>query len=165
MKKKFIIWMVISFAIICSCQKQDSATERQLAQRKTELDAREEELRGRENAVVEREKALAERERALTNRRTIPSGIQGHTPEPEQVTAEIDSKLQQLPAKVRTLIPDRPKVSDPDPAKQEPPAPRQLGPEDLQRQWQRDLDQAKVSGSEAFPAAEATSPSPSPTPE
>jgi hypothetical protein len=165
MKKKFLIWMVISFAIICSCQKQDSATEQQLAQRKTELDAREEELVARENAVVEREKALAERERAMTNPRTIPSGIQGQTPDPEQAKAEIDSRLQQRPGEVRTLIPARSKVRDPDPAKQEPPAPRQLGPEDLQRQWQRDLDKAKMSGNPVFPAAEATSPSPSPTPE
>ena len=165
--------MVISFAIICSCQKQDSATEQQLAQRKTELDAREEELVGRENAVAEKEKALAERERAMTNPRRIPSGIQGQTPDPEQAKAERDSRLQQLPAEVRTLIPDRSKVTDPDPAKQEPPAPRQLGPEDLQRQWQRNLDKAKMSGNPAeeatsptpSPAVEATSPSPSPTPE
>ena len=157
--------MVISFAIICSCQKQDSATEQQLAQRKTELDAREEELVGRENAVAEREKALAERERAMTNSRRIPSGIQGQTPDAEQAKAEGDGRLQQLPAEVRTLIPGRSKVTDPDPAKQKPPAPRQLGPEDLQRQWQRDLDEAKMSGKAEFPAAEATSPSPSPTPE
>ena len=165
MKKNFIIWMVISFAIICSCQKQDSGAEQQLAQRKTDLDAREEELVGRENAVVEREKALAERERAMTNPRTIPSGIQGQAAQPEQAKAEIDSRLQQLPVEVRTLIPDRSKVTDPDPAKQEPPAERQLGPEDLQRQWQRDLEKAKMSGKEELPAEEATSPNPSPTPE
>jgi hypothetical protein len=114
--------------------------------------------------VVERVKAFAERERAMMNSRTIPSGIQGQTPDLEQAKTERDSRLQQLPAEVRTLIPDRSKVTDPDPAKQEPPAPRQLGPEDLQRQWQRDLDKAKMSGKEVFPAAEATSPSPSPTP-
>src|SRR6476659_6204968 len=165
MKKTFIIWMVVSFAIICSCQKQDSGAEQQLAQRKTELDAREEELVGRENAVVEREKALAERERAMTNPRTIPSGIQGQAAQPEQAKAETDSRLQQLPVEVRTLTPDRSKVTGPDPAKQERPAERQLGPEDLQRQWQRNLDKAKMSGKEELPAAEATSPSPSPTPE
>jgi hypothetical protein len=99
------------------------------------------------------------------NPRTIPSGIQGHAAQPEQAKAEIDSRLQQLPAEVRTLIPDRSKVTDVDPAKQERPAEPQLGPEDLQRQWQRNLDKAKMSGKEVFPAAEATSPNPSPTPE
>ena len=39
--------MLISFAMICSCQKQDSAAE-QLAQRKAELDAREKALDERE---------------------------------------------------------------------------------------------------------------------
>jgi len=60
MKKFFVISMLISFAMICSCQKQDLAAEQQLAQRKAELDAR-------EKALDEREKALAERENAATN--------------------------------------------------------------------------------------------------
>jgi hypothetical protein len=42
MKKIFLLSMLISLAMICSCQKKDSTTEQQLAQRKTELDAREE---------------------------------------------------------------------------------------------------------------------------
>ena len=175
--------MVISSAMICSCEKQDSASEQQLAQRKTELDAREDALIERERVAAEREKALAERERdlaerekATANARTIAPGVQGQTPDRSQMNAERDRRIQQLPPEVRALIPDRSQVTAGDPAKQERPAPRQLGPEDLQRQWQRKLDKAKMSGEAVFPAAEAgsptpppaveaTSPTPSPTPE
>ena len=65
MKRMFVLSMLISFAMICACQKQDSAAEAQLAQRKAELDAR-------EKALDEREKALSEWEKAMTNR-AIPS--------------------------------------------------------------------------------------------
>jgi len=157
--------MVISFAMICSCQKQDSAAEQQLAQRKVELDARQNTLDEREKALDEREKALAERENANKNARTIARGVQGQTPDPSQVNAERDRRLQQLPPEVRALIPDRSQVTAGDPAKQERPAPRQLGPEDLQRQWQSKLNKEKMSGQAVFPAAEAASPTPSPTPE
>ena len=152
--------------MICSCQKQNSAAEQQLAQRKTELDARETALDEREKALVERENALAGKEKAMTNPRTIPSDIQGQTPEPSQGNAERDSRLQQLPPEFRALIPDRSKMdaarAEKDRMIQERRAPRQLGPEDLQRQWQRNLDKAKMSGKAVFPAAEATSPTPSP---
>jgi hypothetical protein len=167
MKKIFILSMVFSFAMICSCQKQDSAAEQQLAQRKTELDGRKDALIEREKAADEREEALVEREKALaekamTNPRTIPSGIQGQSPHPEQAKAEADSRLQQLPAEFRALILDRSRVTAGDRAKQKRPAPRQLGPEDLQRQWEQNLDKAKMSGKAVFPAAEAGSPTPSP---
>ena len=55
----FVLSTFICFAMICACQKQDSAAEAQLAQRKAELDAR-------EKALDEREKALGEREKAIT---------------------------------------------------------------------------------------------------
>jgi hypothetical protein len=97
MKKMFVLSMLISLAMICSCQKQDSAAEQQLAQRKTELDAR-------EKVLDERENALAEKEKAMTNPRTIPSGIQGQTPDPEQAKAE---KRQQITTA-------SPRASDPD---------------------------------------------------
>jgi hypothetical protein len=171
MKKNFILSMVISFAMICSCQKQDSAAEQQLAQRKTELDAREDALIEREKVADEREKALDEREKALAkneksrdNVRTIPPDVQSQDVirEAAEAKSERDSRLQQLPAEVRTLIPDRSQVTAGDPAKQERPGPRQLRPEDLQRQWQSKLDKAKMSGEPVFPAAEAGSPTPSP---
>ena len=166
MKKIFVHSMLISFAMICSCQKQDSAAEQQLAQRKTKLDAREKALDEREKALDEREKGLAERENASKNARTIARGVQGRTPDPSQRNAERDSRIQQLPPELRALIPDRSKL---DAAKgekyrmtRERRAQRQLGPEDLQRQWQRNLDKAKMSGKAVFPAAAATSPTPSP---
>ena len=65
MKKIFILSTVISFAMICSCQKQDAAAEQQLAQRKVELDAREDALDERMNALDERVNALDERVKAL----------------------------------------------------------------------------------------------------
>jgi septal ring factor EnvC (AmiA/AmiB activator) len=179
MKKIFLLSIPISFVMICSCQKKDSAAEQQLAQRKTELDAREEELTERKNALDEREKALAEREKSLAkkervmmNTRTRPTDVQGQISDPAQLEAEKQGMIQQL----STMIPDPSQGATGDPAKQKRPAARQLGPEDLQRQWQQNLDKAKMSGKAVFPAAEAasptltpaaefTSPSPSSTPQ
>jgi seryl-tRNA synthetase len=179
MKRILILSIISSFAMICSCQKQDSAAEQQLAQQKAELDAREKALDERVNALDERMnaldervKALAEKEKATANARTIPTGVQGQIPDSAQVQAERDRAIQQF----RALIPNPSTVTVGDPAKQKRPAPRRLGPEDLHRQWQQNLDKAKMSGKAVFPAAEAgsptpspaveaTSPSPSPTPE
>ncbi len=157
--------MVISFVMICSCQKQDSAAEQQLAQRKTELDAREDALNEREKMADEREKALAKNEKSRANVRTIPSDAQSQdvTRNAAEAKAERQRRIQQLPPEVRALIPDPAQVTAGDPAKQKRPAPRQLGPEDLQRQWQNKLDKAKMSGEVVFPGAEAGSPTPSPT--
>ena len=165
MKKMFLLSMLVSFAMICSCQKQDSAAEQQLPQRKTELDARETALIERLNALDEKVnaldkkvKALFEKEQATLNAGTTATGVQGQTPGPAQVTAERDRAIQQF----RALIPNPSHVTAGDPAKQGRPAARQLGPEDLQRQWQQNLDKAKMSGKAVFPAAEAGSPTPSP---
>ncbi len=75
--------MVISLAMICSCQKQDATAEQQLAQRKVELDTREDaliervnELNEKVNALDEKVKALAEKETAALNARTIPTDVQ-----------------------------------------------------------------------------------------
>ena len=179
MKKMSVLSMLISFAMICSCQKQDSAPEQQLAQRKTEPEARETALIERLNALDEKVnaldkkvKALAEKEQTTLNAGTTATGMQGHagttatgvqgqTPDPAEVIAERDRAIQQF----RALLPNPSRVRAGDPAKQNRPAPRELGPEDLQRQWQQNLDKAKMSGKAAFPAAEAGSPIPSPTPE
>jgi hypothetical protein len=167
MKKMFILSMLISFAMICSCQKQDSAAEQQPAQRKTEVDTRETALIERLNALDEKVNALDKKVKALAeepttfNAGTTATGVQGHTavqgqtPDPAQVTAERDRAIQQF----RALLPNPSRVRAGDPAKQPRPAARQLGPEDLQRQWQQNLDKAKMS------AAEAGSPTPAPTPE
>src|SRR5258707_12306473 len=97
MKKLFTLTMLISSTMICSCQKQDSAAEQQLAQRKTELDAREEALAERKSALDERERALAQREKATANARRIAPGVQGQTPDAAQIQAERDRRIQQLP--------------------------------------------------------------------
>jgi uncharacterized protein (DUF3084 family) len=115
MKKISILSMVISFAMICSCQKQDSAAEQQLAQRKVELDAREEALIEREkvvderkNALDERENALAKNERATANAQMIPPDVQTSdmAPDAEQAKVERDRRIQQLAAEFRAMIPD-----------------------------------------------------------
>ena len=170
--------MLISFAMICSCQKQDSAAERQLAHRKAELDAR-------EKALDEREKALAEREKALVSPRTIAPDLRSRVPvrDPAQVKAETDRRLQQLPPEVKQLLPD---ASQAQAARAE----REKKIQELLGQRQRSLDQSKgmktnpanqkaMSGAAAPPAAagttsppplalyplsEAASPTPSPTP-
>ena len=170
MKKLFTLTILISFAMICSCQKQDLAAEQQLAQRKAELDAR-------EKALDEREKALDEREKATTNirrippdvQRRIPADVQRRIPDAAQVKAEKDRRIQQLPPEAQMLIPDAARVqagtAEKDRKKQERSAQRQLGAEGLQREWQRPLDKAQMSGAAAAPAVEATSPTPSPTPQ
>ena len=88
----------ICFAMICACQKQDSAAEAQLAQQKAELDAR-------EKALDEREKTLDEREKALANSRIIQSRQRARSP--AEVEAEREKRLQQLPPELRALIPSR----------------------------------------------------------
>jgi len=84
--------------MICACQKQESVTEAQLAQRKTELDTR-------EKALDEREKALNEREKAVANGRVMQPGQQARNP--ADVEAEKEKRLQQLPPELRALIPNR----------------------------------------------------------
>ena len=174
MKKLFIVPMLIGLAMICSCQKQGSTTEQQLAQRKVELDAREEALAERKSALDEREKALAQRESATADARTMTTGVQGHTPDPAQVKTETDTRIQQLPPEVRALVPDRSQIqaqqAKKNREKQDRSAQSQLGPEDLQRQWQLQQDKAKMSAGEFSAKAEsaatdATSRSPSPTPQ
>ena len=102
----FVLLLVISFAMICACQKQDSAADAQLAQRKTELDAR-------EKALDEREKAVSEWEKAMTKFRAIPSDLQSRKPavDPEQAKAEREKRIQQLPPELRALIPNPAQVN------------------------------------------------------
>jgi hypothetical protein len=102
MKRMSVLLLFICFAMICACQKQDSAAEVRLAQRKTELDAR-------EKALDEREKAVSEWEKAITKFRAIPSDLQSRKPvvDPEQAKAERDRRIQQLPPELQALIRDR----------------------------------------------------------
>jgi len=185
MKDMFVLPMLISLAIICSCQKQDSTAEAQLAQRKTELDAREEALIQREKAVDEREKAVADREKALADSHVFRS--QRRAPDAAQAEAERQKRIQQLPPEIRALIPDTSQVNaEKDRIRQQQPAERQRRLEELQRTQAQMQNQSPMSAADGmkieaakkdamsaaaappaavYPGAEATSPSPSPTPQ
>src|SRR6266508_564524 len=114
MKKIPILSMLISFAMICSCQKQDSTAEQQLSQRQTEQDSREEALNERLNALSEKVKALdervnalAENEKAAANAGMIPPGQSSDTiSDPAQAKAERDRKIQEIAAEFRAMVPD-----------------------------------------------------------
>jgi hypothetical protein len=173
MKKNFLLSMLISFAMVCSCQKQDSAAEQQLAQQKTALDAREKalderekELNLRETVLNERGNALAKKEKAAANARTIAPDVQSQDAvrDAAEAKAERDRRIQQLPPEIRALIPDPQQMNSARAEKerrtQERLAQRQRAPEQLQIQRQRKLD---MSGGAIFPAPEATSPTPSST--
>jgi hypothetical protein len=152
MKKMFVLPMLMASAMICSCQKQDSAAEAQLARRKTELNAREE-------ALVQREKAVAERENALAKSRIIQS--QRKVPDAAQAEAERQRKIQQLPPELRALIPDRSRLdagkAEKQPATQDGAAQTQRSVEDSRRR-----KMSAIAPDSAVPEAEATSPIPSP---
>jgi chromosome segregation ATPase len=160
MKRMLVLCMLISFAMICACQKQDSAAEAQLAQRKAELDAR-------EKALDEREKAVSEWEKAITKFRAIPSDLQSRKPvvDPEQAKAERDRRIQQLPPELQALIRDRSLLDARTVEKNR-------GTEDRALELQRRLEEArrKKMSAIASPSAESSdtqpgSPSPSPTAE
>jgi len=92
MKKTLVLSLLIPFALVCSCQKQDSTAEQQLAQRKTELDAR-------EKALDEREKALAEREKLVAKPRVVPVS----RPAPAEPQRTVPPDLQGLMGKMQEL--------------------------------------------------------------
>lgn len=156
----FVLLLLIPFAMICACQKQDSAAEAQLAQRKAELDAR-------EKALDEREKAVSEWEKAMTKFRAIPSDLQSRKPtvDPEQAKAEREKRIQQLPPELQALIRDRSLLDARTVEKSR-------GTEDRTVELQRRLEEArrKKMGEIASPNPDSSdtqpgSPSPSPTPE
>jgi hypothetical protein len=165
MKKMFVLSVLTSVAMICACQKKDSAAQKQLTQPKTERGTREEALAERltsleekVNRLGQRVNELAEKETTTMNARTSRADVQGQTSDSAQIQAEKERLIQQFSG----MILHSSQVTAGDPAKQARPAPRQLGPEDLQRQWQDKLDKARMSGKAVFPAAEAASPTPSP---
>ena len=129
MKRIFVLSTFICFAMICACQKQDSAAEAQLAQRKAELDTR-------EKALDEREKALVEREKALANSRIIQSRQQARNP--AEVEAEREKRLQQLPPEVRALIPNREQMNSARLAKEREPALQGQTPDPEQAKAERE---------------------------
>jgi DNA repair exonuclease SbcCD ATPase subunit len=159
MKKVLILSMFTSFTIICSCQKQDSAAEQQLAQRKAELDTREEALdervnglQERVNALDERVNALSEKERATMNVRPHLTDVQGQVSDPTQVQAERDRAIQQLSA----MIPSRSQIEEAEkereiqraqklPGLGELQSQKQLGADELETLRQRKLEAAGLS--------------------
>jgi len=148
MTKIFAVLLLIPFALVCSCQKQDSTAEQQLAQRKTELDAR-------EKALDEREKALAERERLVARprvpsvpriapaqaQRTVPPELQGLLADPSRIRTEREQRIQERLAE------------------------RQRKMEELQRMRAARAVPISQATPTAPSAEQAASPSPSPTPE
>ena len=170
MTKYFILSMLISFAMICSCQKQDSTVEQQLAQQKTELDTREDALIKRENALDERvnaldekvkaldEKvnALVENEKAAENAGMIPSAQSSDTiADPTLTKAERDRKIQEIAAELRAMVPDSSNAGK-DGITKERLSQAQDALKQLMRQkqpkWQK-------SGGAVFPVPEAKAPS------
>jgi myosin heavy subunit len=159
MKGLVVLSVLVSFAMICGCQKQDPTADAQLAQRKAELDTR-------EKALDERERALAEWEKAMTKFRAIPSELQARKPavDPEQAKAEREKRIQQLPPELQALIRDRSLLDGRT-------ADKSKGTEDRAAEPQRRLEEARQKKMGAIaPNAEisdtqATPPAPSSTPE
>jgi hypothetical protein len=109
MRTLFILSTLVSFAMLCSCQKQDSTAAQQLTQRKAELDDREKALDEREKTLDQRERALSVKEKfaqairpvgtpqtaPAEPQRTVPPELQGLIPDPGQAKAERDARMQE----------------------------------------------------------------------
>jgi len=145
MKKRFALSLLIPFALVCACQKQDSTAEQQLAQRKTELDAREKALDEREKALAQRAKMVATPRIAPVPRlapagaqRTVPPELKGLMPDPSQLRTEREQRMRERLAE------------------------RQRKMEEIQKMRAPALQSNQAT---APPTEEAASPSPSPTAE
>ena len=154
MKRTLVLSLLIPFALLCSCQKQDNTAEQQFAQRKAELDAREKALDEREKALADREK-LAAKARVPTITRVVPPA------EPRVVpTAE---PQRSVPPELKGLIADPSQArADRDQRMQERLAQRQRKLDEIQKMR---AARARPRPPATTPATEAASPSPSPTPE
>ena len=147
MKKFFVLSLLISFALACSCQKRDVNAEQQLVQRKADLDVREKALDDREKALADREK-LAAKPSVPTVPRTVPAQPQ-----------------RSIPPELQGLIADPSQArgdSDREQRIQERLAERQRKIEEIQKMR---AARARARPQPTTPATEAASPSPSPTPE
>jgi hypothetical protein len=160
MRRIVVLSVLIFFALICGCQKHDSVAEAQFAQRKAELDTR-------EKALDEREKALVEKENMISSLRAIPSDLQSRRQavNPEQAKAERERRIQQLPPELRALIRDRSLLNT-------RAAEKSGTTEDPAVQLRRRLEEERKKKMSAIaspnaesPDTQATSPSPSPTPQ
>ena len=120
MKNTFVLSLLIPFVLVCSCQKQDSTAEQQLAQRKTELDAREKALDEREKALAERKKLVVKPRIAPVPRtapgapqRTVPPDLQGLMADPSQLRTEREQRMQERLAERQRKIEE---VQNPSPS-------------------------------------------------
>jgi hypothetical protein len=102
MKKILAVSLLIPFALVCSCQKQDSNAEQELAQRKTELDAR-------EKALDEREKALAEREKLVARPRVAPVPFQAPAGPQRSVPPDLQNLMEKMQEMQRRRVPAVPR--------------------------------------------------------
>jgi uncharacterized protein (DUF3084 family) len=156
MKKNLILLMLISLVTICSCQKQDSATDQELAQRKLKLDSRENALDERMSALDDKVKALDERvkvlaanQKAMANGAANPTNIQGQTLDAAQVQAERERTIQEFSSQIKGLNINASKVK----AEREKARQRAL----QQSQSQRRPKAVQIPSGAVFPAPETGS--------
>ena len=155
MKRTLVLSLLIPFALVCSCQKQDNTAEQQLAQRKAELDAR-------EKALDEREKALAGREKLAAKPR-VPTVPQLVSPAESQRSVPPAEPQRSVPPELKGLIADPSQArADREQRMQERLAERQRKLEEVQRRRVRALPPNQTT---APSTEQAGSPSPSSTPE
>ena len=138
MKETFVLSLLIPFALVCSCQKQDSTAEQQLAQRKTELDAREKALAEREKLVAKPRVPSVPRIAPAEPQRTVPPELKGLMADPSQLRTEREQRIQERLAE------------------------RQRKIEEVQKMRVRAVPRNQAT---APSTEQAASPSPSPTPE
>ena len=138
MKKTLVLSLLIPFVLVCSCQKQDSTAEQQLAQRKTELDAREKALAQRAKLVATPRIAPVPRIAPAAPQRTVPPELKGLMADPSQLRTEREQRIQERLAE------------------------RQRKMEEVQRMRVRAVPRSQAT---APSTEQAASPSPSPTPE
>ena len=159
MKKIFVLSVLTSVAMICACQKKDSATEEQLTQPKTEVGSREEALAERLNSLEEKVnrldqsmKELAEKEKATINARTSPADVQSEISDPAQIQAEKERMIQQL----STMMPDPAQIEEAErereiqraqklPGLGQLQGQQQLRADELEKQRQQKLEAAGIS--------------------
>src|ERR1043165_4852655 len=103
MKKTFVLLVFTSVAMICACQKKDSAAQQQSTQPTTDLSARQAALAEKLNSLEEkvnsldqRVEKLAEKENTAANVRTSSSDVQGQFSDAAQLEAEKQRMIQQL---------------------------------------------------------------------
>jgi hypothetical protein len=102
MKKIFALFLLIPFALVWSCEKQESTAEQKLAQRKTELDAR-------EKALDEREKALAERQILPVKPRVAPVPRTARAEPRQTVPPDLQGLMDKLEELQRRRVPGVPR--------------------------------------------------------